>query len=428
MSESHIHNRCCTENPTTEEQNNILNEALSINKSLVQNNKSIADDETINIKLVYHICFQNPGTTEEIENDIQIATDILNRDFNKNAYNFDNGKSVYEADVPAPPELIPLIPYAKYRKNKKIIRLSSRRLNQLRRQLGFRRYINYIRKINRINFNRFVYNYRSIDINRRRRRKNRNRSRKNRYRKRINNDRMSKYNSDNAESLAILNRYNDYVSRAGSCNINFTHDKTIVLSTPLQDLTQNDDLNNIIKINGSPIQSGDEYKLNVWVVNFSYGLLGYATTPWSYSTYPTTDGVVINKNTFKQSELDINYNLGKTLTHEVGHWLGMYHPFQQSYLNQQGIIDTNGDGIIETGENSGDLVIDTPEQLSATYGNPYLDSKNWPSSTINGQESYHMFMNFMDYPFDLNLFMFTEEQCKKMRIFINAYRLQFHTP
>lgn len=423
MSESENQNWCCTENPTSDEQNNTLNEAIALNN---ENGNTIGETETINIKLVYHICFENPGTTEEIDSDIKRATDILNRDFNKNASNFDNGKSVYEGEVPTPPTLIPLIPYAKYRKYKKYIRLSRRRINQLRRELGLRRFINYMRRINRINRSRYRYNSRSRSINFRRRRINRNRSRSNRYKKRINNERMSKYNSDNALSLAILNRYNDYVSRAGSCNINFTHDKTIVLSTPLQDLTINDDLNNIIKINGSPIQSGDEYKLNVWVVNFSDGLLGYAQFPWSYSSNPTTDGIVIDKNLFKQTELSSNFSIGGVITHEVGHWLGVYHPFQQSFSGQQGIIDTNEDGIIETDEKTGDLVVDTPNQsLPTSYinNNPYNAPTTWPETT-----DYHMFMNYMDYRYDICGFMFTEEQCKKMRIFTNAYRSQFHTP
>lgn len=423
MSESENQNWCCTENPTSDEQNNTLNEAIALNN---ENGNTIGETETINIKLVYHICFENPGTTAEIDSDIQRATDILNRDFNKNASNFDNGKSVYEGEVPTPPTLIPLIPYAKYRKNKKYIRFSRRRINQLRRELGLRRFINYIRRINRINRSRYIYNLRSRSINFRRRRINRNRSRSNRYRKRINNERMSKYNSDNALSLAILNRYNDYVSRADSCNINFTHDKTIVLSTPLADITSNDDLNNIIKINGSPIQSGDEYKLNIWVVNFTTGLLGYAQFPWSYSSNPTTDGIVIDKNLFKQTELSSNFSIGGVITHEVGHWLGVYHPFQQSFSGQQGIIDTNEDGIIETDEKTGDLVVDTPNQSLPTSNinnNPYNAPTTWPKTT-----DYHMFMNYMDYRYDICGFMFTKEQCKKMRIFTNAYRSQFHTP
>ena len=421
-------NWCCSENPTHLEQNNILTEAITINENNNQNENFIGETETINIKLVYHICFQNPGTTAQIDSDVQRTTDILNRDFNKNASNFDNGKAIYEAEVPSSPSLIPLIPYAKYRKYKKYIRFSRRRINQLRRELGSRRFINYMRRINRINRSRYKYNLRSRSINFRRRRINRNRSRSNRYRRRINNARMGKYNSDNAESLAKLNRYNNYVSRAGSCNINFTHDKTIVLSTPLADITSNSlsVINNLVKINGSQIQSGDEYKLNVWVVKFTTGLLGYAQFPWSYSTEPTTDGIVIDKNLFKQTELSGNFGIGGVITHEVGHWLGVYHPFQQSFTNQQGIIDTNDNGIIETDEKTGDLVVDTPNQsLPTSYinNNPYNAPTTWPKTT-----DYHMYMNYMDYRYDICGFMFTEEQCKKMRIFMNAYRSQFHTP
>ena len=425
MSESENQNWCCTENPTPDEQNNILNEAIALNN---ENGNTIGETETINIKLVYHICFQNPGTTAQIDSDVQRATDILNRDFNKNASNFDNGKSVYEEDIPELPQLQSEIPYAKYRKNKKYIRFSRRKINQLRRELGSRRFINYMRRINRINRNRYIYNLRSRSINSRRRRINRNRSRSNRNIRKNNNERMSKYNSDKAISLANLNRYNDYVSRAGSCNINFIHDKTIVLSTPIPDIEQTEgvNLNSIIKINGSPIQSGDEYKLNIWVVNFRTGLLGYGQFPWFYSSYPTTDGIVIDKNLFKQTELSSNFSIGGVITHEVGHWLGIYHPFQQSYNGQQGIIDTNENGIIETDEKTGDLVVDTPNQSLPTSdinNNPYNTPTTWPKTS-----DYHMYMNYMDYRYDICGFMFTEEQCKKMRIFMNAYRSQFHTP
>jgi hypothetical protein len=67
-------NWCCTENPTSDEQNNTLNEAIALNN---ENGNTIGETETINIKLVYHICFQNPGTTVKIDSDIQRATDIL---------------------------------------------------------------------------------------------------------------------------------------------------------------------------------------------------------------------------------------------------------------------------------------------------------------------------------------------------------------
>ena len=120
-----------------------------------------------------------------------------------------------------------------------------------------------------------------------------------------------------------------------------------------------------------------------------------------------------------------NYNLGKTLSHEVGHWFGLYHVFQQNFIGQIGGVDTNNDGILSIGEITGDLVNDTPPQKEATYGNPYTN-KEWPNSVINNITYYNMFMNFMDYSDDINLFMLTKEQCYKVRLFINIYRNKFH--
>ena len=414
---------CCTENPTLEEQNTIFSEAQSITKSLIQNNKSIADNETINIKVVFHICFQNPGTTSQINSDTQRTIDILNRDFNQNSSNFNNGLSLYESQIPSQPQLQSEKPYVKYRKNKKIIRLSRRKINQLRRQLGTRRFINYLRKINRINRNRLRYNNANRSVNARKRRINRDRSRSNRNIRKNNNALMSKYNSDKTLATTNRDRYINYKDRAGNFNVNFTCDyvnDTII--SPLSDITQTKgvNLNSIIKINGSPIRTGDEYKLNIWVVNFTTGLLGYGQFPWAYPYHPETDGIVIDKNIFKQGQLFGSYNIGGVITHEVGHWLGLLHTFQQ------GQQDINDDGVIEDGVETGDFVIDTPNQSSPTSSinnNPYNNVKNWPKTS-----DYHMYMNYMDYVADICSFMFTEEQCNRMRILFNAYRSQFHTP
>lgn len=102
------------------------------------------------------------------------------------------------------------------------------------------------------------------------------------------------------------------------------------------------------------------------------------------------------------------YNLGKTLSHEVGHWFGLYHVFQQNFIGQIGGVDTNNDGILSIGEITGDLVNDTPSQKEATYGNPYTN-KEWSNSVINNITYYNMFMNFMDYSDDINLFMLTKK-------------------
>lgn len=398
--------KCCVITPTLEKKLQILKDIKLIEE------RSITG--TINIQVVYHICYTD--IEANILSDINNANQILNDDFNKNASNFDNGSSIYNYTIPN----IKLVPYIRYRRI-----LKRRRLLRFKRPL--RRNRIYNRRVRRRNRNRQRYNRDIVIRNRRIRSYNRNIRRRNNYRRRINRQRQIQINNNN-NLKTLKDTYTDYVSRAGSTNIQFTYEKYVQIDLGVISSTNLNTLNTLIKINGSPIESGDENKLHIWVVDFNTNILGYAQFPWDLASNPTTDGVVIDKNTFKQGELYTNYNLGKTLTHEVGHWLGLYHTFQQSFFNQKGIIDTDNSGTIESGENSGDLVVNTPGQLVPTYGNPYTNKKTWPSSTINSQKSYHMFMNFMDYTNDLNTFMFTSEQCVKMRIFIETYRSSFHTP
>ncbi len=110
------------------------------------------------------------------------------------------------------------------------------------------------------------------------------------------------------------------------------------------------------------------------------------------------------------------------MIHEIGHWLGLYHTFQTSFSNQEGVFDNNDDGVISNGEATGDLINDTPLQNNPTYGDPYQDPSSWPSTRYRGKTYYHMYMNFMDYTDDKNMFMFTDEQCMKVRLLLNHYR------
>ncbi|KAJ3096691.1 hypothetical protein HDU96_000683 [Phlyctochytrium bullatum] len=112
---------------------------------------------------------------------------------------------------------------------------------------------------------------------------------------------------------------------------------------------------------GSPFQQdmktrtrrGGSRDLNVWTVGFTaYGaLLGYSTFPNEYAARPWNDGVVIHFATLPGGTMR-NFNMGRTLVHETGHWLGLQHTFQ-------GGCTGKGDG-----------VEDTPAERSGATGCP----------------------------------------------------------
>ena len=115
--------------------------------------------------------------------------------------------------------------------------------------------------------------------------------------------------------------------------------------------------------------------LNIYFTNLNAagGLLGYAQFPDTYESEPILDGVVMETQTLPGGDLD-PYNLGGTVAHEVGHWVGLYHTFQG------GCAD-------------GDQVADTPAQSGPTSGCP--DGADTCDS--EGLDPIH---NYMDYSID----------------------------
>lgn len=128
----------------------------------------------------------------------------------------------------------------------------------------------------------------------------------------------------------------------------------------------------------------DKY-FNIWVCNITGGILGYAQFPNSGSA--NTDGVVILYSAFGFNSPAAPYNKGRTATHEVGHWLGLYHIW--------------GDGPCGVD----DLVSDTPESDAANFNCP-------TGHTSCG--SVDMIENYMDYTNDLCMNIFTDGQTQRM--------------
>jgi hypothetical protein len=138
-------------------------------------------------------------------------------------------------------------------------------------------------------------------------------------------------------------------------------------------------------------QGGDDawdsrYYLNLWTGDLMT-LLGYSSLPGASAE---KDGVVINYTAFGTLKAAAPYNLGRTATHEVGHWLGLKHIWGDSYC---------GD----------DLVDDTPVQGYYTSGCP-----SGFRSTCNNGDLGDMYMNYMDFTNDACMNLFTAGQKQRM--------------
>lgn len=148
---------------------------------------------------------------------------------------------------------------------------------------------------------------------------------------------------------------------------------------------------------GHDVVDPDRY-LNIWVCNLR-PWLGYAYFP---GIEPGIDGVVIGYPYFgTEGTATAPYNLGRTATHEVGHYLNLYHIWG---------------GDTPTCDDS-DMVEDTPNQEEPNYNKP-----TFPTISCNNGPNGDMFMNYMDYTDDDSMFMFTAQQVLRMRTALSTAR------
>jgi hypothetical protein len=120
--------------------------------------------------------------------------------------------------------------------------------------------------------------------------------------------------------------------------------------------------------------------LNFYTAGPEGGLLGWATFPYEMNGDPTMDGVVILHSSLPDGE-GAPYNLGKTAVHEIGHWLGLYHTFQDGCFG------------------AGDEVSDTPAHAGPNYGKPDNAGQPYnlcPTAPAGSQCPVHNYMNYVD--------------------------------
>lgn len=173
--------------------------------------------------------------------------------------------------------------------------------------------------------------------------------------------------------------------KSGDCGIRFVLDAVNRRQTNKTSWSTN----NAMKSSSQGIApSSPTTKLNMWVCNMGGGILGYAQFPGGATS---TDGVVLDDNaTGRIGTAAAPFNLGRTATHEVGHWLNLRHIWGDATCGN-------------------DQVGDTPLHNTSNGGCPATGHQ----STCTGTP-LEMYMNYMDYTYDACMYMFSIGQKTRM--------------
>ena len=172
---------------------------------------------------------------------------------------------------------------------------------------------------------------------------------------------------------------------AADVEINFVLDQVIRKQTSRTSFGTNDAIKFDSQGGSNVVTPGTH--LNMWIGPIGGGILGYAQFPGGSSA---TDGVVVDPLYFGTTgTATAPFDGGRTMTHEVGHWLNLRHIWGDGRCNRDDFVD------------------DTPRSDRPNYGCPGFPTTHCRSTDMT--------MNYMDYVNDDCMYMFSAGQKERMR-------------